>query len=94
LQESPAHADWVPFFDSAGDDPVIPEGAAVADELAAEHAIAWYAVRPEGVRALTEDWLRKPALPSGRLLMHRSDALDWPASSSSIISTNSAPTSP
>jgi hypothetical protein len=70
---SPTHDDWLRFFEGAGTDTLIPEGAAVAHELAAEYTIVWYTGRPELVRELTEDWLRKHELPAGRLLMQRSD---------------------
>ncbi len=73
LAGAPTHADWVQFFDAAGDDPLIPEGAAVAHELATEHTIVWLTGRPERVRALTEDWLHRYELPASRLLMQCSD---------------------
>lgn len=70
---TPTHADWARFFDAADADPLIPEGAAVARALAAEHPIVWYTGRPERVRALTEDWLRLHELPAGPLLMQASN---------------------
>ncbi len=73
ISGTPTHVDWVRFFEAADADPLIPAGAAVAHELAAEHPIVWYTGRPERVRTLTEDWLRLHQLPAGPLLMHGSD---------------------
>jgi hypothetical protein len=70
---TPTHADWKRFFEAADTDPLIPEGAAVAWELAAEHSIVWYTGRPEWVRALTAGWLGRHELPGGPLLMQGSD---------------------
>src|SRR3954471_9041367 len=63
---------WSAFFAGVGTDPVLVEGRAVLERLAAEHEIVYLTGRPERTRAATEDWLGRHALPQGRLLM-RSD---------------------
>jgi hypothetical protein len=63
---------WARFFASAGRDPVLDEGVALAREYAAEHRIVWLTGRPEHLRRITEDWLRRHDLPAGTLLMRPS----------------------
>jgi hypothetical protein len=63
---------WAAFFAAAVDDPVLPEGRAVVDELAARgYELVWLTGRPERCRADTLGWLREHDLPAGRLLMRR-----------------------
>jgi phosphoglycolate phosphatase-like HAD superfamily hydrolase len=61
--------DWAAFFAAAPDDEPLPEGLAVAQRLAADHAIVYLTGRPERCRADTEAWLRRHGLPAGRVLM-------------------------
>jgi phosphoglycolate phosphatase-like HAD superfamily hydrolase len=61
--------DWKAFFAEASEDPPLPEGLAVATELAAEHTIVYLTGRPERLRRVTEHWLRRHDLPPGQLLM-------------------------
>jgi len=63
--------DWARFFAAAGADPVLPEGAAVAERLAMDHDLVYLTGRPESLRELTETWLRAGELPAARLLMRR-----------------------
>ena len=65
LRARPAR--WDRFFASAADDPLLQVGADAVRELAASHPIAWLSGRPEGLRGVTEEWLRANALPDGRL---------------------------
>ena len=43
--------DWDAFFAGIADDPVHPEGLAVAEELAREHELVYLSGRPERTRA-------------------------------------------
>lgn len=61
--------DWDAFFAAIPDDPVLPEGRAVADRLAADHDIVYLTGRPERTRADTDEWLRRHQLPRGRVIM-------------------------
>jgi phosphoglycolate phosphatase-like HAD superfamily hydrolase len=63
--------DWAAFFAGITDDPVLPEGLAVARELAAEHELVYLSGRPERTRAATEDWLRRHDVPPGRVVLRR-----------------------
>lgn len=63
--------DWAAFFAGIGDDPVHPEGLAVARELAAEHEVVYLSGRPERTRSVTEGWLRRHGAPPGRVLLRR-----------------------
>jgi hypothetical protein len=58
---------WRRFFEAAGRDPVLTEGAALVTDLAVEHEIVWLTGRPEWLRATTEDWLRAHDLPGVEL---------------------------
>ncbi|MGH3647262.1 MAG: HAD family acid phosphatase [Micromonosporaceae bacterium] len=60
---------WDAFFAAAGIDAPLPEGLAVAHTLAEGHEIVYLTGRPERIRRVTEDWLRRHGLPDGRLLM-------------------------
>ncbi|MQA26875.1 MAG: hypothetical protein GEU94_15755 [Micromonosporaceae bacterium] len=62
---------WDAFFAASGRDAPLPEGLAVAATLAAEHEIVYLTGRPERIRGITEDWLRRHELPAGRLFMRR-----------------------
>jgi hypothetical protein len=61
--------DWDAFFDGIGDDPVLPEGRAVVDRLAADHEIVYLTGRPERTRAQTDEWLTRHRLPHGPVIM-------------------------
>ena len=64
--------DWDAFFAAAVDDPVLPEGRAVVEELVSRgHEIVWLTGRPERCRRDTLQWLRRNGLPAGRLSMRR-----------------------
>ena len=63
--------DWGAFFGAAGKDPLLVEGHAVVTRLAAEHDIVYLTGRPDYLRRVTLDWLRRHALPEGPLLMRR-----------------------
>jgi hypothetical protein len=64
--------DWDAFFAAAVDDPLLDEGLAVAQRLAADHEVVYLSGRPERCRGDTLDWLRDNALPPGRLMLRRS----------------------
>lgn len=70
--------DWAAFFAAAGCDPLLPEGAAVAAQLMADHEVVYLTGRPEHCRAQTAAWLDRHRLPAGRLIM-RSDTDRRPA---------------
>lgn len=67
VQTSPK--DWDAFFAAAPEDPVLPEGLAVARRLALEHTIVYLSGRPERCRADTLAWLASHDLPEGTLLL-------------------------
>ena len=64
--------DWGAFFAAAPDDPLLPEGLAVAKELAREHEVVYLSGRPERCRQDTLDWFARYDLPAGELLLRRS----------------------
>ena len=63
--------DWDAFFAGIPDDAVLPEGRAVLERLAGDHAIVYLTGRPERTRPDTEAWLARHDLPRGRLIMRR-----------------------
>jgi len=64
--------DWNRFFAAAPEDPVLPEGRAVVDQLVESgHEIVWLTGRPERCRADTLAWLARHELPPGSLYMRR-----------------------
>jgi phosphoglycolate phosphatase-like HAD superfamily hydrolase len=63
--------DWNAFFAGIPDDPVHPEGLAVAQELAREHELVYFSGRPERTRTDTEEWLARHGVPSGEVLLRR-----------------------
>lgn len=63
--------DWDAFFAGIPDDPVHPEGLAVAQELAREHDLVYLSGRPERTRAATEEWLDRHGAPAGTVLLRR-----------------------
>lgn len=69
LESSPK--DWEGFFAGIPDDPVLPEGRAVAERLAGDHELVYLTGRPESTRRATEDWLERNGLPRARLIMRR-----------------------
>ncbi|WHT21891.1 hypothetical protein N8J89_12760 [Crossiella sp. CA-258035] len=73
LLNSDSPTRWADFFDAAADDPLLPDGAALARQLANEHEIVWLTGRPERLRGVTESWLDRHGLPSGRLAMQEAD---------------------
>lgn len=64
--------DWDSFFAGIPDDPVLPEGRAVVERLAADHELLYLTGRPEGTRRQTEAWLERHELPQALLIMRRS----------------------
>ena len=63
--------DWDSFFAGIPDDPVLAEGRAVVDRLAADHEIVYLTGRPESTRRDTEAWLERNLLPRAKLIMRR-----------------------
>lgn len=62
--------DWAAFFAGAVEDPVLPEGAAVARQAAQDGLEVIYLTgRPERLRADTVAWLRRWGLPEGLVVM-------------------------
>ncbi len=62
---------WEAFFAAAPADPLLPEGAAVAHRLAAEHTLVYLTGRPARWRSDTEAWITAVGLPAGRVHMRR-----------------------
>ncbi|MGH3367786.1 MAG: LNS2 domain-containing protein [Nocardioidaceae bacterium] len=67
LQRRPK--DWHAFFSAATTDPVLPEGRAVVEYLAADHEIVYLSGRPQRWHQDTLAWLQRHQLPLGRLLL-------------------------
>lgn len=63
--------DWDAFFAAASRDPVLPEGLAVARELAERYDLTYLSGRPERCRRDTERWFQKHEIPAGELLLRR-----------------------
>jgi hypothetical protein len=61
--------DWDGFFAGIPDDPVLPEGRAVVDRLAADHEVVYLTGRPQSTRAETEAWLDRHGFPPARVIM-------------------------
>ena len=73
------HKDWDAFFAAAVDDPVHPEGLALASESAARGlAVVYLSGRPERTRPDTLAWLTRHAAPEGEIVL-RSDGDRRPA---------------
>ena len=60
---------WSAFFRGAGRDPLLPEGARLAADLAREHEVVWLTGRPEWLRGTTAGWLAEHGLPGGELYL-------------------------
>ncbi len=60
---------WDDFFEAADQDPLLPEGARLAADLAAKHEIVWLSGRPEWLRGVTETWLAGHDLPGQELYL-------------------------
>jgi hypothetical protein len=58
---------WESFFEAADEDPLLPQGARLAADLARQHEIVWLSGRPEWLRGVTRDWLTGHDLPDGEL---------------------------
>ncbi|KOV87967.1 hypothetical protein ADL03_05880 [Nocardia sp. NRRL S-836] len=69
LLDSDSPAKWTDFFDAAGHDPVLSDGAELAHELAVDHDIVWLTGRPVRLAELTRRWLAEQGLPPGELVM-------------------------
>jgi phosphoglycolate phosphatase-like HAD superfamily hydrolase len=69
---------WERFFQAAGRDPVLEEGAQRLRNALVDHDVIYLTGRPERTRRLTERWLARHDLPTGPLLM-RADDDDRPA---------------
>lgn len=63
--------DWDAFFAAAVDDPPLPEGLAVAQELAERYDVTYLSGRPERCRRDTEKWFSTHGVPAGELLLRR-----------------------
>lgn len=61
--------DWVSFFAAAPEDPPLPDGVALAAELAERCEVVYLTGRPEQCRADTERWLARHQLPAGTVYM-------------------------
>ena len=61
------HRDWGAFFQEAGADPLLPEGAALVADLGARYDVVWLTGRPEWLRSVTAGWLSDHGLPSCEL---------------------------
>lgn len=61
---------WIDFFAAATADIPIAEGRELARQLSQDHEIVWLTGRPERIREVTEDWLKRNGMPSGALIMH------------------------
>ncbi len=64
---------WERFFQAAGRDPVLEEGARRLREALVDHDVIYLTGRPERTRGLTERWLARHDLPTGPLLMRADD---------------------
>jgi phosphoglycolate phosphatase-like HAD superfamily hydrolase len=60
---------WDAFFAAAKDDDILDVGAEFARQAAATHDVLYLTGRPERLRAATQTWLDRHALPPGTLLM-------------------------
>jgi predicted secreted acid phosphatase len=70
LQRRPK--DWDGFFAAAVDDPVHPEGLAIAHAALEKGAtVVYLSGRPERTRADTLTWLRQAGAPEGEVLLRR-----------------------
>ena len=58
---------WSGFFGAAHADSLLPEGAALAAELARTHEIVWLTGRPEWLRTTTAHWLAEHGLPGAEI---------------------------
>ena len=61
--------DWEGFFAGIPSDPVLPEGRAVVDRLAADHELIYLTGRPSSTRKETQAWLDQHGFPRARLIM-------------------------
>ncbi|NUR03779.1 MAG: hypothetical protein HOY79_46895 [Streptomyces sp.] len=61
--------DWEAFFAASGSDEPLPEGVALAMELAAAGPMMWLTGRPDRYRTITDEWLRAQGLPPSPLDM-------------------------
>lgn len=64
---------WERFFQAAGRDPVLEEGAQRLRDALVDHDVIYLTGRPERTRRLTEQWLARHDLPTGPLLMRADD---------------------
>ena len=83
---------WEAFFAAATQDPLLPEGAAVVDQLAHDHTIVYVTGRPERWRSDTERWLTTVGLPDRRrCTCAATRTTDRPGWSSSASFASSSP---
>jgi hypothetical protein len=64
--------DWAAFFAAMADDPVLPEGRALAHRLAQDHDVVYQTGRPAAYAQVTRDWLDRHGMPAGPVV-HRRD---------------------
>lgn len=69
----PRERNWQRFHAQAVDDPVLPDGRALAEQAAVAGDVIWLTGRPAWARQLTATWLAGSELPEGRLLMRHDD---------------------
>lgn len=63
--------DWDGFFAACVNDPVLPEGLEMIEQLAREHRIVYLSGRPESCRTSTQEWLDRVGAPPGELHLRR-----------------------
>jgi phosphoglycolate phosphatase-like HAD superfamily hydrolase len=64
---------WERFFQAAGRDPLLEEGAQRLRAALVDHDVVYLTGRPERTRRLTRRWLAQHDLPTGPLLMRSDD---------------------
>jgi hypothetical protein len=69
IESSPK--DWPAFFAAAAKDPPLAEGVARVRELMEGHEVVYLTGRPERLRRVTEEWLRRQGIGGGTLVMRR-----------------------
>src|SRR5690348_12902716 len=62
---------WDAFFAAAEQDELLDVGAEFARRASATHRVVYLTGRPDRLRAATQNWLGRHALPAGPLLMRR-----------------------
>jgi phosphoglycolate phosphatase-like HAD superfamily hydrolase len=63
--------DWNAFFATMADDPLLPEGYALAWQLAEDHDVVYLTGRPADHAGVTREWLSRQRLPDGPVVHRR-----------------------